>query len=347
MEPSLDVMPATAVTVIGGIEYTYGCPDWPCPVLPIVTAEIESGRFFWLPAGTFAKPAIYLTALRTPVMLRRDTKDIKPEPPTDPYLTGPEELHGAYAPPINQLVCENVDLVLHVPDYGVWDFVSGSVRTLALAETSAGWGHYGLVNTESLSTVDFRDLLEGTYDVRSAYGNIAAYEATFVATMRRMVGDKTYEAEVEHSLICGTSDYFEPEAPYLTGPEKVLGWRGHDLGLICRNFEMDLVSPDGGVWNYVWGKVILDYLRWGEDLHTWIPTGKKTVRWMNTYAWNQMLADAYEIRPKDTKAVAYRVTVKGVVERQGMNREWSYPVQHSFLCLGPDFYDGYIEAARR
>jgi hypothetical protein len=353
MEPSAVVMAATATAVISGVEYTYGCPDWPCPVLPIVAQEIAFGRYFWLPLGTFAKPAIYLTVLKTPVLLRLETEDIKPPPPTDPYLTGPEEMLGAYGPPINQLVCENVALQLHSPDLGVWDFVSGSVGTLSMKETSGAWIYYGLPGTESLSEEDFQALLQGTYDVRSTFGNIAAYEATFKATMQRVTWQGIYQAEVEHSLVCGTSDYFDddedeeeeepPPAPYLIGPVKVRGTRGPDLGLVCKNFDISLVSPDEGPWAYEEGEITLQYLHWGSDLNKWLPTGETSEIYLNAASWDQMLGGSLAVWPDDRDVLAYRVFINGIVSREGMSQLWTFPVEHSFLCLGPDFFDDKYE----
>jgi hypothetical protein len=341
-------MAATATVTIDSREYTYGCPDWPCPVLPIVAEHIAIGYYFWLPAGTFAKPAIYLIALRTPVQLRlAPPPPIIIEPPA-PYLTGPEKMLGAYAPPRNQLVCENVALQLNVPDKGPWDFVSASLRLVDMERTVLGLSRFGSPTTESLTNVNFIDLLEGTYDVRSSYGNIPAYEATFTANLSRRMGDRMYEATVEHTLLCATPDppEPEPEAPYLTGPERVRGTRYPDRGLVCRNFDIDLVSPDEGPWAYKEGELTVEYLRWGSDLAIWIPTGFTSEWYMEARSWDAMLDDAYEIWPEDRKAVAYRVTIEGSVFRTGIDREWVFPVEHSFLCLGPDFYDMYDFAKR-
>jgi hypothetical protein len=353
MEPSAVVMAATATAMISGVEYTYGCPDWPCPVLPIVAEQIAFGRYFWLPLGTFGRPAIYLTVLKTPVLLRLEKEDIKPSPPTDPYLTGPEEMLGAYGPPINQLVCENVALQLHSPDLGDWDFVSGSVGTLSMKESGGSWIHYGLPGTESVSAADFQEMLEGTYDVRSTFGNIAAYEATFKATMQRVTWQGIYEAEVEHSLVCGTSDYFEddedeeeepPPAPYLVGGVKVRGTRGPDLGLVCTNYDIALVSPDEGPWAYVNGEITLQNLRWGSDLKRWIPVGEEyDFMYLDATRWDQMLSSSIAVWPDDPEVLAYRVIINGEVSRQGISQLWTFPVEHSFLCLGPDFYDDKYE----
>jgi hypothetical protein len=123
-------------------------------------------------------------------------------------------------------------------------------------------------------------------------------------------------------------------AVQLVGDVEVAGVRRSE-GLICENFPLDLASRVGPV-EFVSGSMVLDYLRWGEDLNMWIPNGQQTVRTLGPTAWARLLDDRFSVYPATPTAVAYRVTINASVARAGEDRVFG-SLRHSFLCAGPDF----------
>lgn len=124
--------PANAIVSVDGAQYEIGCPDYPCPVSPLVLQHIADKRYFWLPPGTFTWPAIYLYILKVPVQLRPVTQPTvvrtPTAPPPEPDLIGPGELIGEPSGANALVVCSNVPLSLNIPDAGTWDFVSGDIE---------------------------------------------------------------------------------------------------------------------------------------------------------------------------------------------------------------------------
>lgn len=357
LAPNADMVngqPATATAVIDGKEYTYGCPDFPCPVLSIVTEQIDAGKYFWTaPVG--GMPTIYLYVLQTPVKLHIVTQDgdiMPPEvEPVPPAINGPAEMLGAFLPPINQLVCQGVALNLVSPDNGPWDFVRGQLVLGYMDDSGEGYAESGVTTVVPLGERNWNDLLAGVYAMYPPVPGTPAYHVNFSATLRRVVGEKTYEFPVEHDMMCGSEEYFAPKPPpdpSLTGPEYVKGTRLHDRGLVCNEFALQLVAPDEGEWYYESGEMVLEYMRWGADLHRLVPTGRTTVRTMGSDMWDQLLNGNYFLKPglDNANALAYRVTVHGIVSRDYRDREWTATVGHSFMCVGPDLYDMLVNPPR-
>lgn len=335
--PEMAVAPAVATVVLNDVTYEYGCPDFPCPVMPIVTEHINKGLYFWMEPGTFHHEAIYLYVLRTPVMMRRVT--ILPPPDTGslklpPFLTGPEAMTGAWMAPLDQLACTGVKLTLNSPDGREWNFVSGE-RILAFRYYGNGQPGLAAPMITPVFATDWDHLVAGHYGVYPGYGT-PPYDATFNITVRNVVEGVVEEHVVSHTFACNEPEGPAPPAPYLTGPEVVTGDMLPDVGLVCSDFELTLVSPDGGEWYYDEGEIFLEYLRWGPDLKKWIPTGETSTIAMTPEIWDRVLNGTYAIMPANRSAHAYRVTFSGGVERDVQGREYYHEVGHKMLCVSSE-----------
>lgn len=350
LEPAADMAmtPAsTATAVIEGRTYTYGCPDFPCPVLDIVTDHINRGLFFWM-TPVEGRPRIYLPVLRTPVLLTLFTKPdtifppivVEPEAPS---LDGPTELRGDFVPPVNQLVCRDFTLELISPDLGPWRFVRGEMMLDYMKDSYEGWIPSGYTSLMPFGEDAWSQLLNGDYAIYSPFPSPPAYGVHFSVLVQRTVGDHPFEYTVEHEMMCGTDEYYEPKPPpepRLTGPEMVKGKKYPDLGIVCRNFTLELRSEDEGQWDFVAGDMRLEYLKWRHDLRRWVPTGETTTRTLGPDMWWQLLHGTYVLKPANRHAMAYITTVSATVERMYRGQEWSFPVQHTFTCAGPEYYHG-------
>jgi hypothetical protein len=158
--------PSTALVTLGGVQYEYGCPDFPCPVLSIVTDQINAGNWFWMPPGTFNTPAIYLVVLRTPVKLRTPQPPIVKPPiitptPVNPSLSGPTDLLGQILPPVNQVSCGNFKLTLTSPDGGPWEFVTGNIlyEYVAYNPITTSWQPTGSSSNVAFGATAWSELL--------------------------------------------------------------------------------------------------------------------------------------------------------------------------------------------
>jgi hypothetical protein len=325
-----DLMPthATEWIAIQGQSYEYGCPTYPCPVNDLVKSHIDMGRWFWLPDGLFGKPAIYLTVLQTPVQLRMKTVDPPPPPPflkLDPGLTGPTSMLGVRMEPLGQLACMKVQLAIVSPDGRSWEFVSGQ-RELAYEG--------GGTQVVPLFRSDWDQLTAGMYGIYPGYGT-PPYDATFSVKVRTSDMD---EHVLDHAMACLDAEEPEPEDPWLTGPEN---WKGRllpDMGLVCRDFETELISPDGGPWAFRDGQLLLEYLRWGPDLQAWVKMGSTTTYTLDPGDWDALLEGDYMIKPK-MSSVAYHATFTATVGREVGVASVDRPVKHRMTCVGPDMWD--------
>jgi len=61
--------------------------------------------------------------------------------------------------------------------------------------------------------------------------------------------------------------------------------------------------------------------------------GNEQERW-------QLLRGNYVLKPANRFALAYRTTVSSTAERLYRGQAWSFPVQHTFVCAGPEYYRG-------
>jgi hypothetical protein len=194
-------------------------------------------------------------------------------------------------------------------------------------------------------------MLAGSYAIYSPFPSPPAYEVYFDVLLERMVGDRRYEVTVGHEMMCGSAEYYEPKPPpeaWLTGPEMVHGRKYPDLypdlGIVCKNFTLDLQYEDEAeaqdAWSYLNGHIVLEYLRWSHDRKLWVPTGETTTRTLGPDMWWQLLHGKYVVKPADRFAMAYRTTVSATVERTYHGQDWSVPVQHTFMCAGPEYYWG-------
>jgi hypothetical protein len=97
------------------------------------------------------------------------------------------------------------------------------------------------------------------------------YDATFDVIVE--TGNEGERETISHTLRCTDPvppEPPEPLKPYLTGPEMVRGeWQkgGHwwwpTYRLTCSDFDLELVSPDGGPWALVPnGELEIKYLNW-------------------------------------------------------------------------------------
>jgi len=324
-----DLMPthATETVVIDGASYVYGCPDYPCPVTDLVKNQIEGGNWFWMPSNGYSAPMIYLYSLQTPVKLRPVTGDPPPPPPfvkIDPYLTGPSTMEGTRLAD-QQLACLNVGLAIMSPDGRSWQFQNGQRRLV--------FGNGSTAETYVFGT-DWGYLAAGMYGVYPG-PETTGYDVEFSI---KVVGADGESMMLGHSMRCEDPTPPEPMAPALVGPVAAVGEMMPETGLICRSFDLDLESPDGGPWSFMSGTMTLTYMRWGYDVGKWIDLGwPKTVVRMGGDMWSGLLNGRYTIVPK-MASLAYQASFEATVRRVAGTTIFDNPVDHKMMCATPDLY---------
>ncbi len=344
--PAMSLAPGANTVVISGVTYEYGCPDFPCPAMPIVTEHINKGRFMWMPSSPASRPTIYLYVLRLPVQLRLPTppphEDTLPSLKLAPYLTGPEAMTGSWMAPDDQLSCLRVHLTLNSPDGRDWDFVSGE-RVLNFGSWYDGERMTSMPAMRTpIARTEWGFLMDGSYGIYPGYGS-PPYDAVFTATVRTYAGGT--EAHVVSATVrCNEPEVPAPPAPSLVGDDLVKGkWTGFlwNLQLVCRDVNFDLIVPDEMPWYYDAGSITFDYLRY--DHGHWDTLHKTTVATMNSSTWQSVLSGNYDSYPLFRNLWlpydAYRVTVGGTVERTVHHREFQNEVEHTFVCVAPDLWN--------
>jgi hypothetical protein len=319
--------------VIGGVEYAYGCPDFPCPVLDMVKSHVDAGWWMWMPQGAYEQPTIYLYRLSTGIRLRVPVKEADPPPPflkIDPVLEGPETMMGTRLPD-GQLACLQVGLKIVSADGRPWKFLSGE-RLLTFDDEST-------LRT-GLFKPDWGYLDGDLYGIYPGPGLKGGYDARFLI---RVLGEDGRDKALYHSMRCEDPNPPEPPVPppppQLTGPEVVRGERLPDKGLVCRDFELEVVSPDEGPWDFVSGRSILTYLRWGWDRQEWIKLDRKrTIKPLGPDKWYQLLHGNYMTVPTEFSTTYYAV-FEALVRREVGETVYDHEIEHRFVCVGPDLWD--------
>lgn len=343
LDANMDVLPATATVVIDGTEWTYGCPDFPCPVMPIVAEHIGNKQFFWMPEGTYPNPTIYLYVLHTPVPLRKVAKngDVKPPPPVPlpPILDGPATLRGRHMPPINQLVCQKAWVIIGYKDLLKWDYVDGTmVLTELKRDMGGGWVPGGMQQTIPLGAKNWDDLQNMRFAIYTPWPAGEAVQAEFAFNLRHTNEDTTYNHTLTHTLVCGSDSYFEPTeppAPVLTGPTKVKAKR-EMFNVVCRKVDLALLVPDGAPWDFVEGTMKYEF--YNRKHGKWNEVGWPWAFPLTANDWNRFFTGDYVFRSMYINADGFRVTIKADLAREYYGVEWLKPVEHSFFCVAPDFY---------
>ncbi len=332
------LVPTTQYTVqqtIDGTLYEYGCPDFPCPVNPIYTQQIAQHNFFWMPAGIYPKPTIYLPVLKAPIQLRPITEPpvIKPPvvlPPPPPSLDGPTDLLGRKTSPINQIVCEGFKLRLTSPDGGTWDFANGTIQyQFVVYDANTGtWVPNGINATVGLGATVWNALLNGTVALYPSYGNLE-YKATFTANLKR--GDT--QASVQHTLLCHLASP-PPPAPSLDGVSQIVGVRQPKKQVICHDAQLWLNSPDHGPWTFVSGTRTLSWMTYDAQKKKWGLNGQTSATSLSAADWDDLLEGIYDIDPGTTPG-PYNTTFTVTVSRG----QYQHTLSHTLVCGGPDYFD--------
>jgi len=336
---SATILPNTARTTIDGIDYEYGCPDFPCPVTALVTQHINAGLWFWLPDGTFTHRAIYLMVLRAPVQMKivPDEEEINPPPPpptpTQPSLEGPTEVLGQILPPINQLTCGGFDLDLISPDGGSWDFVTGTItyQYVTFNATTQEWEETGASSNVPFGADAWQRLLAGTYRLYPPFPN-TEYYARFTANLRR----GTTTVQVTHELLCHQDlPPAPPPAPSLDGPTTIVGTRIQPVrNLVCTGVELELISPDQGPWDFVSGNEVLEFYAWDPVKRMFVSTGNSATTPLDSDDWDDLLGGTYVLDPVVFTG-PYFATFNVTLERGA----FQHTVSHTLACGGSDFLD--------
>jgi len=328
----------TATTVINGVTYEYGCPDFPCPITQIVVDHIENHLWFWMPPGTFAKPTIYLYILKTPVQLRQvaPTTVIEPPviqpPPPPPTLTGPTIVVGKVFGPLSQITCDHFSLSLVSPDGGPWDFVTGQVTYEygSVDSYTAVFTPNGNSSVVGFNWAAWNQLLAGTYTLYPPFPN-TEYRAHFKANLER----GTNTATVEHTFVCRKAPPPAPPAPTLSGPTGILGQRASKTSpFVCSNVLFTLVSPDGGPWTFVSGLRKIEFYMFDMIQNKWVLNGNSQTASVTSTGWQQLLAGTYAINP-GVPSGPYKATFTITLARS----PFQHTLTHSVDCGGPDFFD--------
>lgn len=328
--------PANAIVSVDGAQYEIGCPDYPCPVSPLVLQHIADKRYFWLPPGTFTWPAIYLYILKVPVQLRPVTQPTvvrtPTAPPPEPDLIGPGELIGEPSGANALVVCSNVPLSLNIPDAGTWDFVSGDIEYeyVTWNAASASWVSTGQVDEVPFGNVAWSEMLAGTFQLMPPKGNMD-YNATFVVRLQR----GTYKVTVSHTLLCARQSVTlaEPPAPSLTGPTDYRGTRDNpERSLVCTAIGVTLISPDGGPWDFVAGSRTLEFVAYDPLARSFILSGVTQTDALSPSDWQSLLAGTYVVDLQARTAPFY-MTFTVTVERGS----YQHTISHRAVCGGPDF----------
>ena len=209
-----------------------------------------------------------------------------------------------------------------------WMFISAG-KTIRLLDWDWDWGTGSWVATATsmqsyVNEAEWSQLERGYYGLHSGVTS-TTYDATFDVIVE--TGNEGERETISHTLRCTDPvppEPPEPLKPYLTGPEMVRGewhkgghWWWPTYALTCSEFDLELVSPDGGPWALVPnGKLEIKYLNWDSFRKQW---EQHPVYWWPTTInhgvsdWNMMLAHDYTIVPPITEHFRSLDGYKGVV----------------------------------
>jgi hypothetical protein len=209
-----------------------------------------------------------------------------------------------------------------------WMFISAG-KTIRLLDWDWDWGTGSWVATATsmqsyVNEAEWSQLERGHYGLHSGVTS-TTYDATFDVIVE--TGNEGERETISHTLRCTDPvppEPPEPLKPYLTGPEMVRGewhkgghWWWPTYALTCSEFDLELVSPDGGPWALVPnGKLEIKYLNWDSFRKQW---EQHPVYWWPTTIndgvsdWNMMLAHDCTIVPPITEHFRSLDGYKGVV----------------------------------
>lgn len=325
----------TAVVIVDGGQYTIGCPNFPCPVTPLVLEHIANGKYFWLPSGTFPKPTIYLFVLKVPVQLDAVPTPTIVTPPTSPpapELTGPAIVQGYPLGAMAQVVCSNIPYALNAPDQGPWDFVNGEIYLdyVTWNATQNQWVSTGQSSIIPFSSVAWGQMLGGTFRTIAAIGN-RDYYATVSATLKR----GSFQTTVSHKLLCSRQGppAVIPPAPSIDGETEYHGTRTSPTSgnLVCSAIGVTLTSPDNGPWSFVSGERFLEFTKFNGQ--TFVLNGVTRTDPFSAADWQDLLDGTYVI-DLQMSAPPYFFTFNVILERG----QYQHTVTHRAVCGGPDYY---------
>jgi hypothetical protein len=307
-------------------------------VTPLVLDHISRELYFWLPAGTLPKPAIYLYVLRTPVQLHAVTPPtivVPPQTPTDPSLTGPSVVQGYAFGPMAQIICGSVPYSLEVPDQGVWDFASGEVyyEYLQWNASQSAWVKTGQTSIVPLTDQAWAQIVAGTFALIPPVGD-RAYYATVSAELMR----GAYETTVSHMLLCAKqvpTPPAIPPAPSIDGPTEYVGARPSPAigNLVCSLIGLTLTSPDSGPWNFVSGERFMEFMRFNPPTQSFVLNGQTRTDALSPTDWQNLLNGTYTI-DLQAKSGPYFFTFTVVVERG----QYQHTLTHTAVCGGKDYF---------
>jgi hypothetical protein len=327
----------TAVVTVDGDQYRIGCPDFPCPVLPVVLNQIAQGNWVWVPAGTFAKPAIYLYALETAVKLSQVTPPtivLPPQTPANPELTGPSVVQGYPFGGMAQIMCGNVPYSLNVPDQGSWDFDSGEVyyEYVRWDASQAAWVKTGQTSFVPLTGAAWSQVVAGRFMLLAPMGG-RAYYATVSAELLR----GTHRTTVSHRLLCAGQIPTPaiPPAPSLDGPVEYTGTRPSPAigNLVCSLIGVALTSPDNGPWDFVSGDRFIEFMRFDSPTKSFVLNGQTRTDALSQADWQSLLNGTYAI-DLQTRTGPYFFSFTVLVERG----QYQHTLTHRAVCGGADYY---------
>ena len=195
------------------------------------------------------------------------------------------------------------------------------------------WVTNGTAWTVPLYGTDWEHLVAGYYGVYPGYGT-SPYEAMFTVTVR---SEDLETRTLSHGMMCEDAVPPEPPAPTLTGPEVVKGTLMPDRGLVCSGFELTLVSPDEGPWDFLSGTYVMDPVRWSGDAGKWISLGKQSVHTLNADDWYNAQQGAHKLESKNN-FTAYYTTFFTSVRRAVGSYVYDHQLSHKLLCVAPEYY---------
>lgn len=302
--------PTTATIAIQGVVWEYGCPDFPCPVLPIVQQHINAGHWFWMPQSQTSRPSIYLPALRVVVPLRthKETPIIDPpiiNPPPTPALSGPAKITGRILPPVDQVVCSGFKL--NLTNGSQWQFSTGTItyQYVEFNPATQQWEPTGLTSVVPFGASAWAAMLNGSYGLYPPFGNM---EYNAIITANLVSG--TFKATVDHTFLCHLPPPPAPPAPTLDGPDHVFG--GMNWPNVQCPVQLTLDSPDQGPWTFVSGRETIHFLKWDFQLDNHVRTGQNVSKDLSGSDWDQLLNGGYLAVPGvviPAHEIVYEITV--------------------------------------